>query len=217
MARTMVGATRMRAPRDERCVGDPDEQAGAAPEVIVPHDSRAIPVDFAGRGVWVWNADELSPDALTATLRRHGFQYVALKGQQGAGVYARNAGHIDDYARAARRHGLAFGLWGYLTGPDAAAEARMAARLVREHDLAFYIANAEVEYERSSERLSHQFASTFRSLLPDLPAALSSFGRVDKHPDIDWAAWRDQGFEFQPQAYETDNVALTPALCVAAA
>lgn len=108
-------------------------------------------------------------------------------------------------------------MWGYLTARDPAGEARLAAELVREHNASFYFANAEVEYERATERVSREFARTFRRALPTLPAALSSFGRIDLHPNLDWRAWRDHGFEFDPQAYEADSHLLTPALCVEAA
>ena len=46
---------------------------------------------------------------------------------------------------------------------------------------------------------------------------LSSFGRIDLHPNLDWQAWRDHRFEFDPQAYEADSHLLTPARCVEAA
>lgn len=106
---------------------------------------------------------------------------------------------------------------GYLNARDPAGEARLAAGLVRRHSASFYFANAEAEYERATERVSVEFAHTFRRELPMLPAALSSFGRIDLHPALDWRAWRDHGFEFHPQAYEADSHLLTPARCVGAA
>jgi biotin carboxyl carrier protein len=190
-------------------VGTTDERGEAA--------ARGIPVEFAGRGLWVWNADELEPDKLAAMLAGNGFQYYALKAHDGTKSFRRNERHLEAYSRAARRHGLAFGLWGYLKADDAVGEARFAAELVRRHGASFYLADAEGEYERAVEPVSKRFAKTFRKELPSLPAALSSFGRVDLHPDIDWAVWREHDFEFHPQAYECDNHQLTPARCVAAA
>src|SRR5215204_2022609 len=150
-------------------------------------------------------------------LAEHGFGYFAVKAHDGTKPYKRNQRHIEAYARAARRHGLAFGLWGYLKAENAVGEARFAAELVRKYDAEFYFADCEGEYERATEPVSKRFATTFRRELPHLPAALSSFGRVDLHPDIDWGVWREHDFEFHPQAYECDNHQLTPARCVAAA
>lgn len=176
-----------------------------------------IEVDFGQPGLWVWNGDESNPENLAKMLARNGFQYIAIKAHDGMKPYRRNDGQIGKYAAAARAHGLAFGLWGYLKAADAAGEARLAAELVRKHNASFYFADVEGEYEKASGHVSREFARTFRRDLPMLPAAVSSFGRIDLHPDIDWQAWRDQGFEFHPQAYETDSHLLTPARCVEAA
>lgn len=178
---------------------------------------RVTPVDFAGAGLWVWNGDQSNAENLARLLARNGFQYLAIKAHDGTTPYRRNRDQIARYADAAGAHGLAFGLWGYLTARDAAGEARLAAELVREQRASFYFANAEVEYERATQRVSLTFARTFRDELPKLPAALSSFGRIDLHPNLDWQAWRDHRFEFDPQAYEADSRQLTPAECVAAA
>jgi hypothetical protein len=174
-------------------------------------------VDFSGAGLWVWNGDESNAARLAGLLARNGFQYLVIKAHDGTTPYRRNRDEIARYAGAARAHDLAFGLWGYLTARDPAGEARLAAELVREHGASFYFANAEAEYERATQRVSLAFARTFRNELPKLPAALSSFGRIDLHPKLDWQAWRDHGFEFDPQAYEADSHLLTPQHCVAAA
>jgi hypothetical protein len=189
---------------------------------VITRDERgaraaATRVDFAGAGLWVWNGDESNARELARLLARHGFQYLAIKAHDGTTTYRRNRNEIARYVDAAHAHGLAFGLWGYLTARDAAGEARLAADLVREHRASFYFANAEAEYERATQRVSRGFARTFRDELPTLPAALSSFGRIDLHPNLDWRAWRDHGFEFDPQAYEADSRLLTPARCVEAA
>jgi hypothetical protein len=100
---------------------------------------------------------------------------------------------------------------------DPAGEAKLAAELVRKHQASFYFADVEDEYEHATGPVSREFARAFRRELPMLPAAVSSFGRIDLHPDINWQTWRDHGFEFHPQAYETESHLLTPARCVEAA
>jgi murein DD-endopeptidase MepM/ murein hydrolase activator NlpD len=179
--------------------------------------ANGIAVDFDQPGLWVWNGDESNAENLAKLLARHGFQYIAIKAHDGVKPFRRNDGQIVKYAAAARAHGLAFGLWGYLKANDAAGEARFAAELVHKHHASFYFADVEGEYETATGHVSREFARTFRREMPMLPAAVSSFGRIDLHPDIDWQTWRDHGFEFHPQAYETDNHLLTPARCVEAA
>lgn len=186
----------------------PEGQGGGA---------NGIAVDFGRPGLWVWNGDESSAENLAKLLARNGFQYLAIKAHDGVKPYRRNRDEVAKYAAAARSHGLAFGLWGYLQAQDAVGEAKLAAELVRMHHASFYFADVEVEYERATGHASREFARAFRHQLPMLPAAVSSFGRIDLHPDIDWHAWRNQGFEFHPQAYETDSHLLTPARCVEAA
>jgi hypothetical protein len=177
----------------------------------------AVAVDFGGAGLWVWLAGDADPEALAKLLARNRFQYFVVKAHDGTTPFRPNVPHLAAYAAAARRHGLAFGLWGYLTAADPAGEAGLAAELVRRHRASFYLGDAEAEYERATEHVSRAFAGTFRRALPKLPAGLSSFGRIDLHPGLDWRAWRERGFDFHPQAYECESRLLTPARCVAAA
>jgi CHAP domain len=175
---------------------------------------------FRGRGVWVWKADELDPDELVAKLASAHFHYLLLKAHDGTTEFAPNRSAMAAYRAAASRRSVFLGLWGYLrarTVAGAEAEAELAAELVRRHGARFYVADAEDEYERTDEPVSRAFASTFRRLRPALPVALSSFGRIDLHPGIDWEAWRDNGFEFHPQAYECETSKLKPEACVEAA
>jgi hypothetical protein len=176
-----------------------------------------IAVDFTGAGLWVWQAGDSEPDELATLLARNRFRWIVVKAHDGTSPFRPNARGLAGYAAAARRHRLAFGLWGYLTARDAVGEARLAAELVRRHEASFYLANAEAEYERATQLVSRAFANAFRRELPKLPAGLSSFGRIDLHPGLDWSAWRRRGFVFQPQAYECESRLLTPARCVAAA
>ena len=168
---------------------------------------------LGGRGVWVWEAGRQDPGRLAARLRRHGFHWLAVKALDGTSRFNTDA-QLRAYAAAARREGLAFGLWAYLVGNDPAAEARLCADLVEQHDAAFLLADAESEYERAQGPVSRRFARAFRARLPHLPAALSSFGRIDLHPGLDWRAWCDAGFDFHPQAYACESAALSPRACV---
>src|SRR3954449_9021092 len=144
-----------------------------------------IEVDFDRAGLWVWNGDESNPQNLAKLLARNGFQYLAIKAHDGLKPYGRNANQIGEYAAAARAHGLAFGLWGYLKAKDAPGEARLAAELVRKHHATFYFADVEGEYETAGGHVSREFARTFRHELPMLPVAVSSLSSIPRSRSIE--------------------------------
>jgi hypothetical protein len=182
----------------------------------MPASRRRRRSPFAGCGIWVWNADEFRPGALVASLARRKFTYLLVKGHDGDSLFRRNDPLLEAYAEAARRHGLRFGVWGYLRGERPAAEAKLASELVDRLKADCYVANAEVEYERN-RTASRRFAAAFRRRQSRLPAALSSFGRIDYHAGLDWKAWHRHGFDFHPQAYFGENSKLHPYACLRAA
>lgn len=164
------------------------------------------------RGVWVWN--DHRADEICRLLAHHGFGYVLVKAQDGHGpTSVQTPEQIMTWKTAARRHGLRFGIWGYLYGNDPVAEAILASNLIRRYGADFYVADVEVEYERSQKPLSKLFVETFRKIQPHTEAWISTFGRLDLHPGIDYRAWQRAGFGIMPQAYEADSKLLTPELC----
>ncbi len=170
----------------------------------------ATPTDtdpWAGAGAFVLTTNGVDPTELARTLRANGFSWTALAVHDGLTTIALEPGWVARYRAAG---GPPLGGWGVLrTEPER--EAALASDLVRRHVLAFYVANAEREYEwtnndvRDDERLgrSRRFVDAFRARQPALLASVSSFCRADRH-DIDWLAWRDAGFAFLPQAYAND-------------
>ena len=103
-----------------------------------------------------------------------------------------------------RAHGLKVGLWGWEDSSPWLA-AQLAAFEVRVIGADFYIADAEWDYERARHTAgwyrSKIFATTFRQYEPTLPAAMTTFGAA-KSPwvlPIDFASWRDNGFDLLPQ------------------
>jgi hypothetical protein len=165
----------------------------------------------------VWHETDVDPEALGRALRDNGFGWVAVAVHDGT---VENPVDGDWIGRFRRASGLPVGGWGVLrTEPDR--EAGLAAALVERHALDFYVANPEAEYSYSgpdgpsSERFdrSRRFVQAFRSLQPRLPAGVSSYCRPDRH-DLDWAVWRDAGFDFLPQAYTNDfGEDASPASC----
>jgi hypothetical protein len=191
--------------------------ARGANATTLEHDETRPATIWQGAGAFVWHETDVAPEALGRELRRSGFSWVAVLVHEGTDLDPLQKGWVE---RVRAVSGLAVGAWGVLrTRPDA--EAELADRLVREHSLDFYIANAEAEYKytgddgQSRERYerSRRFAERFRALAPDVPAAVSSYCRADTQ-DLDWAAWREARFVFLPQAYVNDfGSAATPAAC----
>ena len=188
------------------------------------HQNQSPPVTsdtWRSAGAFVWHTDGIDPTHLGLEMRANGFGWVAIRIHDGM-----HADRIDSNWISRFRHasGLPVGGWGVLrTQP--AQEARLAGSLVGQLGLDFYLANAEVEYEfsnqsgQSAQRYgrSAAFVNAFRAVQPQLPGALSSYCRADKH-DLDWAAWRDAGFAFMPQAYvDQFGGAAAPATCATGA
>src|SRR5205807_10229556 len=100
-------------------------------------------------------------------------------------------------------------------------EARLAAQLVDKYGLDFYIANAEATYDRAARgglwARSAQFTQAFRALEPSLPAALATYGAATGNNvlPIDFAAWRNAGFDLLPEAYYNEFPEYRPDLTVA--
>ncbi len=186
------------------------------------HGQTTAPTDaWQSGGAFIWHTDALDPARLGQQLRADGFGWVAIRIHDGRTADRVDAGWIARFRRAS---GLQVGGWGVLRDQPGS-EARLAASQIDRLGLDFYIADAEMEYEysnqsgQSAQRFARSaaFVSAFRALEPQLPGALSSYCRADRH-DLDWAAWRGAGFAFMPQAYvdQFGGVA-SPTVCAAAA
>ena len=160
-------------------------------------------------GVWIWNEGETLDVAL---MQKLGYRWLAIKAFDGGGGYNTPAG-IMQWRAVAKAHKLKFALWGYTRQPS---DALVAASLCSRYQADFFIADAEVEYENAVAPYSRMFASTFRQHHPHMCAFVSSFGRIDLHPGIDWRGWRANGFGYMPQAYECESKELAPAACLRA-
>ncbi len=159
---------------------------------------------FDGAGVFIDNLDNFpGPWALADELQAAHFTWVAFHVHNGVWTqYATNAQWIS----VMRAHGLKVGLWGW-EDSNAWLAAQLAAFQVRLAGADFYIADAEYDYELAPHSgnwyRSRIFAQTFRQWEPDLPAAVTTFGAATPPwvLPIDFAAWRDNGFDLLPQAY----------------
>ena len=184
-----------------------------APEPLPPPS----PMSWQSAGAFVWHETDVDPGILGAELRDNGFGWVAVLLHDGMTEDPVEADWVNRFRLAS---GLPVGGWGVLRS-EPRREAALADALVRRYGLDFYIANAEAEYsytgvdgqDAARYRRSRSFVEAFRAAQPTLPAGLSSYCRADMH-DLDWAAWREHGFVFLPQAYVNDlGAQATPGAC----
>ena len=173
------------------------------------------PSVFAGAGVFVDNTlDFPGPWALADELQRDGFSWVALK------VTDRFVSEDFDpvWVDVFRQHGIAVGGWG-VEWRHPLIEAVLAHLQIQRYGLDFYIADAERTYESNQGGgwRSANFVGVFRELEPTLPAALVTFGAAPAPYvlPIDYAAWRNAGFELLPEAYYNKFSIYRPDLTVA--
>jgi hypothetical protein len=158
---------------------------------------------FDGAGVFLDNPGNLpGPWDLAAELEANHFTWIAFHVNNGLLQKAVPLDWLDVF----RAHGIAVGGWGYEDARPRL-EAMIADIAVREYGLQFYIADAESQYEQTKKlhgwSRSSAFVAAFRALQPDLPAALTTYGAATAPfvLPIDYAAWRDAGFQLLPQAY----------------
>jgi hypothetical protein len=172
---------------------------------------------FSGVGLFVDNPQNF-PDAPTVAtqLETNHFTWIAL--------------HIDDvgtlewtdpsWIPTMRAHGIQVGIWG-VEGGNPIAGAGIADFVLRTFSLDFYIADAEGPYEGKKRSVgwerSSMFVRAFRAVQPTIPAALVTLGAA-KAPwvlPIDFAAWRNGGFDLLPEAYYNQFPGYRPDLTVA--
>lgn len=186
-----------------------------------PPPPAPIAMSWNSAGGLIVHPEAIDPVVAADEARANGFGWIAVQIADGETALASPS---DWVARLRAVSGIPVGGWSVLRDhPDA--EAQLAATLLGQDHLDFYIADAEREYgytEGAAHSLAHQqrsreFVAAFRALEPTMPAALTSYCRPDEH-DLDWGAWAAAGFAFLPQAYVdqlgTDGA---PAACVAAA
>lgn len=170
---------------------------------------------FARAGVFVDTPQDFpGPWALAAELQADHFSWVAL--------------HVDDvptidlteqlWIDVMRAHGIEVGAWG-VAGTDPVASAAVADYAIRTFGFDFYIADAEAPYEKTDHGYgrSSLFVRAFRALQPTIPAALVTLGAA-RGPyvlPIDFASWRNAGFELLPEAYYNQSRYYRPDLTVA--
>ena len=179
-------------------------------------DARADvhPSVFDGAGVFVDNTGNFpGPWTLADELERDGFSWIAFKVNDRFVSEDLDTTWIDVF----RQHGFAVGGWG-VEETHPLVDAVLAHLQIQRYGLDFYIADAERSYE-SNQRggwRSANYTAVFRQLEPTLPAALVTFGAAPAPHviPIDYASWRNAGFELLPEAYYNQYSVYRPDLTV---
>ena len=175
----------------------------------------APPDIFDGAGVFVdTTGDFPGPWALADELQRDGFSWIAIKITDGWVTE-----DIDPlWVAVFHAHGIAVGGWG-VEKRHPLIEAVLANMQIQKYGLDFYIADAERSYESNQHGgwRSANFVDVFRQLEPTLPAALVTFGSAPapRVLPIDYASWRNAGFDLLPEAYYNKFPEYSPDLTVA--
>src|SRR3954470_2850694 len=158
---------------------------------------------FKGAGVFIDNYGNFpGPWALADELEKNHFSWVALHVHNGLNQLDGN----EQWIEVLREHGLKVGGWGY-EEEHPVISAVLADLAVKQYGLDFYIADAEAPYTQTKKikgwGRSKRFVDTFRWLQPTLPAALTTYGAATAPwvLPIDFATWRNAGFDLLPQAY----------------
>ena len=183
--------------------------------------SVPVAMSWSSAGGLIVHPDQIDPVLAADEVRADGFGWIAVQIADGETVLPSPS---DWLARFRAASGVPVGGWSVLRDhPEA--EAQLAATLLAQDHLDFYIADAEQEYGFTSgtehslahKQRSGEFVAAFRAFEPTMSAALTSYCRPDEH-DLDWAAWAAAGFAFLPQAY-VDQLGAdgTPAVCSTAA
>jgi hypothetical protein len=160
-------------------------------------------------GALVWHTHDVDPTWLGQQMRSAGFGWVAVYLGSSGQAYPLDPGWVNRFILAS---GLPVGGWTVLVGYPHA-DAGFAATQLKRNGLSFYIANAELPYQRT-KGASASFVARFRQLEPTMTAGLSSL--CDAR-GISLQPWASAGFAFLPQAYVNDfGASVSPAACVSA-
>ena len=173
------------------------------------------PSVFAGAGVFVDNIGDFpgrgrSPTSSSVTAS------PGSRSRSRTASSARTSTRSGSTSSASTVSRSAPGVW---SGRHPLIEAVIASVQVQRYGLDFYIADAERTYESNQGGgwRSANFVRDFRQLEPTLPAALVTLGAAPAPYvlPIDYAAWRNAGFELLPEAYYNKFSVYRPDLTVA--
>jgi hypothetical protein len=152
----------------------------------------ALPVAFAGNGMWIWqlaNSDGGDPVAIAARAHTTGISTVFVKSSDGTNRWPQFNSAL---VQALHATGLRVCAWHYVYGSDPIGEASLGVDAVLDGADCLVI-DAEKHYE-GRYAAAQQYVEALRaSIGPSYPLGLTSFPYVDYHPRLPYSVFLGPG------------------------
>ncbi len=162
-----------------------------------------------GKGFYIWqvrNCEKGDAEAITQTAISAGITHVLVKVCDGIYPYNYDWKTKVDAAKpvvqALKEAGVLVWGWGFVYGEQAAEEANIAIRRIKELELDGYAIDAESDYEDPNKKKSAAvYMNELRKQLKDFPIALSSYRFPSYHPRVPWKEFLAKCDYNMPQVY----------------
>jgi hypothetical protein len=165
-------------------------KVAAPPKVGGPAPARgALPQQFAGSGMWVWElpkSDGGDIAAIAARAHQYGISTVFVKSSDGPAN--RWAQFSPELVAALHANGLRACAWQYVYGSDPLGEANLGADAVRAGADCLVI-DAESEYEGRYSAAQQYLGALRAAIGPAYPLGFTSFPYVDYHARLPYSVF----------------------------
>ncbi len=176
-------------------------RSAAAPFAATP--LGALPSQFAGHGMWVWELPKTEGgdlDKIIARAKATGVQTLYIKGADGTNTWAQFTPALIERLHAA---GLRACAWQFVYGNEPTGEANAAIAAIRRGADCFVI-DAESRYEGRYSAAQRYVTALRAAVGPSYPLALTSFPYVDYHPWLPYSVFLSAVQANLPQVYWKD-------------
>lgn len=162
-----------------------------------------------GKGYYLWqvkNCEKGDAEAIVQTALSAGLTHVLVKVSDGIYPYNYDWKTKTDAAKpvvtALKEAGLVVWGWGFVYGEQAAEEANIAIRRIKELELDGFAIDAEGDYEDpTKKKAAAVYMNELRKQCKDLPIALSSYRFPSYHPRLPWKEFLGKCDFNMPQVY----------------
>jgi hypothetical protein len=162
-----------------------------------------------GKGYFTWilsRTEGGNPAAIASLAKAANYTHVLIKISDGVVPFNIDYTTGIDYAmlvtNALKSVGIKVWGWHYVYGDSPVNEANQAISRIRQLNVDGYVINAEVEYKRPNRRVAARtFMDRLRSVLPNMPIALSSYRYPSYHPELPWREFLEYCDIAMPQVY----------------
>lgn len=164
-----------------------------------------------GKGYYIWqipNCDAGNPVSIASIAAKAKLSHVLIKIADGPSWrynYDETMNGIDlvpPLVAELRKVGIQAWGWHYVLGYDPIGEARLAVSRTRALGLDGYVIDAEAEYKKKGRaQAARRFMEIFRTGLPDLPVALSTYRYPKTHAEFPYTEFLEFCDYAMPQVY----------------